>query len=329
MTGGQKAALAAAMTILLGIVAGVVITSRQPPVLTTSLQGAVLVSDTDPTKQTPISDAQITATLGVDIGAAKSDSSGFFRLALNPGVLPGQPITLKFRRSNYRPLDMTEPAENQIYLAHMVPVAIEKVVKPNGPEVTIADARIRYSTKTMTTVNVGTIVKTFEVKNTNAIPCRNQNPCSPNGKWKATIASASYDAEAGNEFRDVRVSCIAGPCPFTRIESESFSGSGRILTVSARNWSDTTTFLVEASVTHNMISDMIRQSYPFISGQAMSFTLPPTAEGPSIEAEVNGSDIVFPIGPNLSLSWAACTVKLDADRSKLYRCELKPGYRFR
>jgi hypothetical protein len=77
-----------------------------------------------------------------------------------------------------------------------------------------------------------------------------------------------------------------------------------------------------------MISDMIRQSYPIIFGRTMNFTLPGTAEGPSIEAAVNGNDIVFPLGPALILSWGTCTVKVDADRSKLIRCELKPGYRF-
>ena len=50
--------------------------------------------------------------------------------------------------------------------------------------------------------------------------------------------------------------------------------------------------------------------------------------GPSIEAELDGSYIVFPLGPALKLSWASCTEKQNPDASKLYSCELKPGYRF-
>jgi hypothetical protein len=60
----------------------------------------------------------------------------------------------------------------------------------------------------------------------------------------------------------------------------------------------------------------------------MNFTLPAAAEGPSIEAEMNGQPIVYPLGPALILSWATCTMKVNPDRTKAYRCELKPGYRF-
>ena len=50
----------------------------------------------------------------------------------------------------------------------------------------------------------------------------------------------------------------------------------------------------------------------------------------SLEAEINGSPIVFPLSPDLNLSWATCTVRTDTDKEKttVYRCELKPGYRF-
>jgi hypothetical protein len=77
------------------------------------------------------------------------------------------------------------------------------------------------------------------------------------------------------------------------------------------------------------MGDVIRQSYPAIFGSTMSFTLPAGAEGPSIEAELNGNDIVFPLGPDLILSWANCTLKVSPDQGQLYRCELKAGYRFR
>jgi hypothetical protein len=106
------------------------------------------------------------------------------------------------------------------------------------------------------------------------------------------------------------------------------SDADRILQISAITWSDTATFLVEADVVHRLISDLVRRSYPVIFGPALSFTLPASAEGPSIEAEVNGNPVVFPLGPDLYLSWATCSAKTDTDQSKLYSCELKPGYRF-
>jgi hypothetical protein len=75
-------------------------------------------------------------------------------------------------------------------------------------------------------------------------------------------------------------------------------------------------------------SDSIRNAYPIIFGREMSFTLPPAAQGPSIEADINGDEIVFPLGPTLTLPWAHCSLQVGTDQTKLYRCELKPEYRF-
>ncbi len=74
----------------------------------------------------------------------------------------------------------------------------------------------------------------------------------------------------------------------------------------------------------------MRESYPVIFGQTLNFTLPPTEEGVSIEAELDGTPMVFPLGPDLYLSWATCTARTnrEAEKSTVYRCELKPGYRF-
>ena len=77
-----------------------------------------------------------------------------------------------------------------------------------------------------------------------------------------------------------------------------------------------------------MISDIVRESYPVIFGQALNFTLPPGAEGVSIQAEMNKSTIIFPLGPALLLSWADCNARVNSDQTRVYRCELKPGYLF-
>jgi len=49
----------------------------------------------------------------------------------------------------------------------------------------------------------------------------------------------------------------------------------------------------------------------------------------SLEADVDTVPMVFPLGPDLYLSWATCTVRNNSDPEKtaVYRCELKPGYR--
>jgi hypothetical protein len=327
MTSGRKIAVWALVIGVLGSVLAVVLVTvrKARPIV---IRGAVLSEDTDPQKQLPIADVQITGTNGLMVSSCKSDSTGFFSLTLRRGLRRRQPVTLRFRHPDYQPLDLNEFVGDKLYVARMVLLSRQTHAESDHPKVTVSNVRVRYSVKTTTEADVGSAVKTFQVVNAGNVPCRGRHPCSPDGKWKAALGSASLDAGEGNEFRNARVSCIAGPCPFARVEFEGLSRSGRIINVSARNWSDTTTFLLEAEVVHPMVSDIVRESYPVVFGQALNFSLSASAEGPSIEAEINGDSIVFPIGPDPFLSWADCHVTVDRDQTIVYRCELKPGYRF-
>lgn len=311
---------------ILGAVLTIVLVHPRHPII---LRGTVLRQDSDPNKQLPVGDVEITATNSVGIGNSKSDPSGYFRITLPKGLRRRQPVILEFRHKDYQPLTLNDFVGDKLYIARMVPVSQPTIAESHRPDVTVSNARVRYSMKATTEANVGSTVKTFQVANTGNTPCNSRPPCSPDGKWKAATSSMSLDAGEGNEFRNPRVSCIAGPCPFTRIEREELTPDRRYLNISIRNWSDTTTFLLEAEVVHPMVSDMVRESYPVIFGHALNFSLPPTAEGPSIEAEVDGEAIVFPLGPDLFLRWAECHTGVDKDQSKTYRCELKPGYQFR
>jgi len=294
-----------------------------------TMRGAVIKQDSDSRKESPIADVEISSVDGLAVKNAKSDFTGAFSLDLRPGVKLGQPIRLAFRHSDFQPLDMKETLADKLYVVRMTPVHGEAEAALNQAEVMIGNVMVRYSTETMRTENIGNAVKTFQVVNTSNVPCNNQPPCSPDGKWKATMASASLDAGEGNVFRDARVSCIAGPCPFTRVDTDGFSPGGRSIKVSVGNWSDTATFLLQAEVFRSQLGSTTRVTYPVIFGRAMNFTLPSTAEGPTIEADLNGTLIVFPLGPNPLLSWANCQVRVEKNQTKDYRCELKPGYGFR
>lgn len=297
---------------------------RRQPV---TLRGAVLRQDRDPNRQLPLSDVQITAINSLGSGTSKSDSSGFFTLTLPKGLRRRQAVLLKFQHEDYQPLNLNDFIGDKVYIARMNPIHPDKNADSRASS-TVSNTRIRYTVKATTEANIGSAVKTFQIINTGNTPCNNHPPCAPGSKWKGTLGSLSLDAREGNEFRNARVSCIAGPCPFTKIEQESFSQDRRKLNVSVLNWSDTVTFLVEAEVVHPMTSDMVRETYPVIFGRALNFSLPASAEGPSIEAEIQGEPIVFPLGPDLFLRWADCQMVPDRDQSKNYRCELKPGYEF-
>jgi len=310
---------------ILGTVLTILLLHRRQPV---TLRGAVLQQDRDPNKQSPLADVQITAINALGSGHSTSDSSGSFSLTLPKGLRRRQQVVLQFRRKDYQPLDTDDFIGDKLYVARMLPVHQQTSVEPHSESV-VSNTRIRYSVKAITEADIGSAVKTFDAVNMGNTPCNKRPPCSPDGKWKAGIGSVSLDAGEGNEFRNARVSCIAGPCPFTKIELEGLSQDGRHFNVSVRNWSDTTTFLLEAEVVHPMNSDLVRETYPVIFGRALNFSLPPAAEGPSIEAEVDGEAVVFPLGPDLFLRWADCHSGVDRDQSRTYRCELKPGYHFR
>jgi hypothetical protein len=328
MLGKRGAATLAALIVIAGgiLAAGCLTGCRKGP---SSLKGAVLERNSDPRKESPIADVEVTATIGSTPIVTQTGSSGYFTLTLRRWVRRDQPISLQFRHSGYHPLDVSETISDKLYVVRMVPLRSRVEPEPHQPQLPIANVKIRYSMKTTAAVSVGSAVRTFEVVNKGNVACEGQPPCSPDGKWKATVASTTLDAGEGNEFRNARLSCIAGPCPFTKVESDGYSEGGGKIQAAVLNWSDTTTFLLEAEVYHPMESEVIRESHPAIFGRTLNFSVPGTAEGQSIEADVNGDAIVFPLGPSLCLSWADCTVATDRDRNKTYRCELKGGYQFR
>jgi hypothetical protein len=305
----------------------------RPGLLT--IQGAVIRSDSDTRKQQPISDAQVTLSDGVTSESTESSASGYFRVTLPGVVWPGRIVKLSVRHADYLPFDLQLHAslrlsDKELQIAAMTPVPLGSDVTAEGQQSVVSNVRIRYTENSETEQDIGTAVRTFQVINKGNVACDGQTPCSPNGNWKAATGSLSLDAGNGNEFRHVRASCIAGPCPFTQIDSSGFVNGGRNVTVSALDWSNTATFLVEAEVFRTAISSNVRDSYPVIFGRTLNFTLPPTQEGVSIEAEIDGTHMVFPLGPDLHLSWATCSSRSGekGEQSNVYLCELKPDYRF-
>jgi hypothetical protein len=327
MSNGKKTWLWTTLVVILataGVLALLYRYRRQP----LTIAGAITVQDADYRKELPIANVEVAVAGGLAPSSAKSDSTGFFSVQLFKQIRRGHPIKLEFRHPSYEPLVVTDIVGDKLYIAHMIPLARNPEPAPKKPAIVIGNVRAKYSMKAKSSVNIGSAVKTFEVVNTGNVPCLHSPICSPDHRWKAAIGSVTLDAGPGNEFHDARLSCIAGPCPFTRIKSDEFSDGGPQITASILNWSDTTTFLLEAEVTHVMDNEIGYQSYPVIFGSAFSFTLPARAEGLSLEADVAGEALIFPVGPDLLLSWATCNSGIDETKTKVYHCELKPGYRF-
>jgi len=327
---GLGAAVVAMVTTLVGVF--VFRVARPASVIT--LTGEVLRQDEDPTQQTPLAGVTVTAGVGARRVTTRSGPSGVFRLVLKERVEKGESVVLTFEHANYKTLQITttHPGD-QLYIARLqqVPTQAEATSHPSLPQkkvVQINNVRVRYTLKEQSTIQVGSLAKQFSAYNVGNIPCRGRPPCSPDGRWAAAITTLPIDAQDGNEFRNVRVLCLAGPCAFTKILSPAYANPTRKITLSVLNWSDTANFLVEADVIRTIVADSVRYAYPFVIGQTMNYGLPPPSEGPSIEADLDGQYIVFPLGPDLILSWATCSVEVSHEGNRVYRCQLKPGYRF-
>src|SRR5690348_11158107 len=160
-----------------------------------SLMGAIVKEDTDPRKQSPITDVNVSVAGNLALSSVRSDFSGYFKLELRPRLKTGQPITLQFRHKDYKPLDLKTTLDHKLYVIHMIALHQEESVAPsNRPLIPLANVFVRYSTETTTSDNIGTGLKTFRVENTGNVPCNGRPPCSPDGRWKAAIASTSLDA---------------------------------------------------------------------------------------------------------------------------------------
>lgn len=313
--------------VLIGLaVTGVVSLAHLLAVRPTAIRGAVMMADPVPTRELPLANVEVTVAESPGT-TVRSDASGFFTVPvpLRQFVRRGTTLSLTFRHPGYRTLELHDLARNKLCIARLTPLPQPP---PSSPAIAISNVIVRYSVGATTMIDIGSAVKTFDVANSGNRPCKEHHPCSPDGRWAAAVGTATLDAGWGNEFRNARVSCIAGPCPFTRIEHANFNSPGQTLHVSALAWSDTATFLLAAEVFRPMVTDLTQETYPLKFGRVLTFTLPAAAEGVSIRAELDRNTIVFPLGPLLLLDWADCRLTVNKDHTKVYRCELKPGYRF-
>lgn len=338
MTQRQKISIeivvAAAAIAIAGTVIGIFVFRMARPAPPITLTGDVLKQDDDPTQQTPLAGVKVSAAVGSTLVTTRSGPSGLFSLTLKRRVEHGETVVLTFEHPNYKTLKITTTRPgDQLYIAQLQQLQAQAQTASNQPQapkklVQISNVRVRYTLKEQSTIEVGSLAKQFSAHNVGNIPCRSRPPCSPDGRWAAAVTTLPLDAQDNNEFRNVRILCVAGPCAFTKITSPAYANPERKITVSVLNWSDTTDFLVEADVIRTMVADSVRYAYPFVVGQTMNYGLPPSSEGPSIEGDLDGQYIVFPLGPDLVLSWATCSVEVSHEGNRIYRCQLKPGYRF-
>lgn len=180
------------------------------------LTGVVLIDDPDIRRQRPIDNVRIEA----DDLSAITDAEGLFHVNLPPSALLSS-VSVNLQHPDYVPLHRDVAVDGRLYVFRMKPVAGTAPASTAG--IPVSDVRVRYTEASRTSIDTGSVLRAFDVINKGNVPCDGKQPCSPDGKWKAAIGGASLDAGEGSEFREARVTCVAGPCPFTKIDHDGFS----------------------------------------------------------------------------------------------------------
>ena len=135
---------------------------------------------------------------------------------------------MKVEHPDYRPFAITTSATDESYVIRLTPTARQADAQTfrTTNQVIERSRQVRDAEHEHDDCRHGGSY--IRCGNKGNVPCAGQPPCSPDGKWKANLGSLSLDAgEKNQEFRNVRVSCIAGPCPFSAIEVDHFSHGGR------------------------------------------------------------------------------------------------------
>jgi hypothetical protein len=295
-------AVAGAIAVAAGVVLLVHLEHWRPRVII--MRGAVIRSSADTRKELPIAGAEITVSDNVARVTTISGQTGYFKVKFRERVWPEETLNLNFQHPGYKPLDIKVkiglhlPVDpHKLFIAKMKPVATPRT-RVARHAVKVSDVRIRYTVNYRTEQNIGSMVKVFQIANKGGVPCNGKELCSPDRRWRASKKSVTLDAGSGNIFRNVRASCIAGPCPFTQIDSRGFEHGGQTIVASAIDWSDSATFLVEAEVFHEAIASKVRKL------------------------------MVFPYDTDLYMNWAVCGSRKGPNHDTIYQCELKPEYKF-
>ncbi|MEI9974325.1 MAG: hypothetical protein WDO73_21120 [Ignavibacteriota bacterium] len=173
----------------------------------------MMAASTIPERELPLAGVEVAIAGDLSVPSVRSDASGLFTIPipLRQRVRRGLPLALAFHYPGYQPLELHGVAVDKLCVARLAPLSASV---QDGPVVSIGHVVAKYSINTTSMVNVGSAVKMFSVSNTGNLPCKEGHPCSPDRKWAAALGSTTLDAGAGNEFRNARASCIAGPCPF-------------------------------------------------------------------------------------------------------------------
>src|SRR5581483_535225 len=131
VTQARPILMLAAIAAIVAIVLGIVIRHRKAQEEVKILMGCILRDDPDPRKQVPIAGVEIQSDLAT--APARSESSGLFRLALQPGVEAGEIVSMRLRHPDYQPASLDENASVGLYILRMKPIPAQASRAPEHP----------------------------------------------------------------------------------------------------------------------------------------------------------------------------------------------------
>ncbi len=235
-------------------------------------------------------------------------------------VWPSEEVNLSFRDSDYHPLDLRFLVGLRSSLKKLTVAELEPVAQPSGavgkPSV-VSNIRIRYSVNYRAKQIFAPVWRPFKLSiretcraSNNIRALRTGSGRHPRVRLRWTLAPITNSATCAHRAFPGRAHLLGSTPADIRAEAASLRPRRSIGPIPQRSsW--------KPKFSHYTTDSNVRESYPVIYGRVMHFTLPSNQEGVSIEAEIDGSPMVFPPGPDLYTSWATCSCRRR--RGKLYR----------
>ena len=320
---------AAAVAAVLALKQPAISLLRQPAI---SIEGTVILQDDDPTKESPIAGVSVAVEPddGVSlVDTATSDFSGYFKLRLPPTIVYGDSVTLRLRHPDHQPIDLVVPVAEHLYVMRMSSAHPEVQPRPARPDIVLSEIIVRYTIESRTALNIGSGARPSTcpiVAMSRAIGSRRVHLMA-SGRRRTAVCRSTPERATSFAMRACPASLVHARLRISsRMDFRAAARSSRPRSATGR-----TRPRSRLKPKCSGLRTPIRLSVPTQSSSDTGSTLhwPPPPRGVSIEAEVDGEPIIFPLAPNGILSWATCNVRIQKEQARLYRCELKPGYIFK
>lgn len=120
-------------------------------------------------------------------------------------------------------------------------------VRPPDPDLVIVKTNVAQQVAVQPQL-LREVEKSDASENRDGMRCNGRSPCSPDGRWFATITTLTLSAGAGQELRSSEVQCSGAGCTHRELMSLEISPDGTTVTARIKTWSHSVTLKLVAQL---------------------------------------------------------------------------------